>query len=81
MVNSERTDLSCTGDQISYFSSLHRNRMGVFGKRVQVDRHGGRSLPKFKWLGVAVPASTLELTASHYKSFWGRGSVHSAWGQ
>jgi hypothetical protein len=35
-VNWKRTDLSCAGAPISHFSSLRRNRMRVFGKRVQV---------------------------------------------
>ena len=35
-VNWKRTDLSCAGAPMSHFSSLCRNRMGVFGKRVQV---------------------------------------------
>ena len=34
-VNWKRTDWSCAGAPMSHFSSLCRNRMGVFGKRVQ----------------------------------------------
>jgi len=34
-VNWKRTHLSCAGAPMSHFSALRRNRMGVFGKRVQ----------------------------------------------
>ena len=34
-VKREYADLSCAGVQISHFSPLRRNHLGVFGKRVQ----------------------------------------------
>jgi hypothetical protein len=34
-VNTKCSDLSCAGAPMSHFSSLRRNRMGVFRKRVQ----------------------------------------------
>jgi hypothetical protein len=62
-VNWKRTHLSCADTPMSHFSSLRRNRMGVFGKRVQVHWAWGQQCSSVSLASDKLSACTKALLA------------------